>query len=102
MAKIQNEKVQVPSTPKLNDCDILTQILESEKNMGDNLSIALNEASNEELYQEIFSIFMNIKGLQREIYELMFSKGWYTLDSADSDKITEAKTQLSEKLNELI
>lgn len=102
MAKVENERVQVPSTQKLNDCDILTQILESEKNMGNNLNIALNEASNEKLYQEFFSIFMNIRNLQREIYELMFSKGWYSLESAESNKITETKTQLSGKLNELV
>ena len=50
MAKIQNPKMEVPSGIEINDKDMLTALLEIEKNMSVNLTIAMNEASNENLY----------------------------------------------------
>lgn len=99
--KIENPKVEVPETIEMNDRDYINDILETEKNMSDNLSIALNEASNNTLYEEIFSIFTETKNSQRELYNMMFKKGWYSLEKAEENKINQKCNELSQKLTQL-
>ncbi|MCI9433913.1 MAG: spore coat protein [Bacilli bacterium] len=100
--KIENPKVEVPETIEMNDRDYINDILETEKNMSDNLSIALNEASNNTLYEEILMHFIEIKNSQRELYNMMFKKGWYSLEKAEENKVTQKCNELSQKLNQLI
>ena len=52
MAKIENKKKEVSKGKEMNDKDILNDILEYEKNMSNNYSIALNEMSNKVLYKK--------------------------------------------------
>ncbi len=99
--KIENPKVEVPETLEMNDRDYMNAILETEKNMSDNLSIALNEASNNTLYEELFNIFTETKNAARELYNMMFKKGWYSLEKAEDNKITEKCNELSQKLSQL-
>lgn len=99
--KIENPKVEVPETTEMNDHDYINDILETEKNMSDNLSIALNEASNNTLYEEILMLFIEIKNSQRELYNMMFKKGWYSLEKAEENKVTQKCNELSQKLNQL-
>lgn len=99
--KISNQKVEVPSTSEMNDCDYLNAILEIEKNMSVNMAIALNEASNENLYQKLYEIFKNIKDCQRNLYELSFQKGWYSLEKENQQKIGMKYNELNQKLQDL-
>lgn len=99
--KIQNPKTETPATIELNDKDMLTDLLMTEKNMNTNFAIALNEASNEILYQELEACKTQIRNTQRSLYELSFSKGWYTLEKAETQKITEAYTKHQTCINEL-
>lgn len=85
----------------MNDRDYLNQILEIEKNMGVNLTIALNEASNKKMYNDILSLFKDVKEAQRDLYNLMFKKGWYSLEKAESQKVNEKLTEMHSKLEEL-
>ena len=69
MSKIENTKMEVPDGINMNDEDMLNSLLEIEKNMSVNLTIALNEASNETLYEHLFDSFETIKDLQRDLFE---------------------------------
>lgn len=99
--KIQNPKTEVPATKEMNDKDYLNDILETEKNMSVNMCIALNEASNEELFDELYELFEDIKKSQRDLFELAFRKGWYPLEKETPNKITEKHSMLSQELQEL-
>ncbi|MDD3341147.1 MAG: spore coat protein [Bacilli bacterium] len=99
---ICNPKVEVPSTQEMNDCDYITSLLTCEKDMSVNYVYALNEASNETLYNEIFPIFKETKDFGRKVYELMFQKGWYKLEKAEENKITQKHTTFTQKVQELI
>ena len=101
MAKIENQKMEVPSGIPMNDEDMLNALLEIEKNMSVNLTIALNEASNESLYERLFDSFETIKDLQRDLYEIAFRYGWYSLEEAEDDKITQEYKQLNQKFQNL-
>lgn len=99
--KVQNPKTEVPMTKEMNDKDYLNDLLETEKNMGVNFCIALNEASNEDLYEEIYDMFEDIKECQRDLFELAFRKGWYTLEKEQDTKISEKYNTLSQEFREL-
>ena len=99
--KIENPKMEVPNGIELNDEDYLNAILEIEKNMSVNLTIALNEASNETLFNEIYEMFKQIKASQRNLFELSFRKGFYTLEKAETNKINEEYNTLLNKFNEI-
>ena len=101
MAKIENTKMEVPSGIPMNDEDMLNALLEIEKNMSVNLTIALNEASNESLYERLFDSFETIKDLQRDLYEIAFRYGWYSLEQAEDNKISQEYQTLNQKFQNL-
>ena len=80
--KICNPKTEVPSGKSLNDKDYITCLLSSLKELVKNYAISLTEASNENLYNTYKEMFDKYSSLQREVYEVMFSKGWYSLEKA--------------------
>ena len=99
--KIQNPKTEVPTSKEMNDKDYLNAILETEKNMSVNLCIALNEASCHQLYRDLYTVFEDIKQAQRNLFELAFKKGWYTLEKETPNKIAEKYNMLNQELQEL-
>ena len=101
MTKICNEKVPVEISKEMNDIDFLTDVLETIKNMVNNYSYALNEVSNQELYNIYQTIFIETSLIQRELFELMFQKGWYCLEEAPQTKIDESYTKFSNQMSQL-
>ncbi len=99
--KISNPKTEVPETKNMNERDYLNDLLETEKNMSVNLTIALNEASNEALYNKIKDIYESVKQSQRDLFELMFRNGWYCLEKAEEQKITQSINKLEQSMQEL-
>lgn len=99
--KICNPKTEVPSGIKENDKDYLNSSLSLLKDMEKNYVVALIEASDENLFSKYENMFNNIKNLQREVYELAFKKGWYTLEKAEDNKIKEKYNTLNKEFNDL-
>lgn len=99
--KLQNPKIELDSSIEMNDENYLNDILETEKNMSVNFTYALNEASNETLFNEIYEMFKQIKESQRNLFELSFRKGFYTLEKAETNKINEEYNNLLNKFNEI-
>ena len=99
--KIANPKVKVPTGMVLNDKDYLGDLLSCLKAMEKNYVIAMEEASNENLYHEFQEIFLSLATLQRDVYELMFQNGWYNLEKAESMKIDQKAQSLSVELSDL-
>lgn len=99
--KIKNPKVEVASTQEMNDKDYLSVVLELEKNMSNNYSIAIDEASNDVLYNEYFDLFEDTKDMARELYDVMFQKGWYELEEAEHQEINEMINTFTSEMKEL-
>lgn len=99
--EIKNDKVEVPTGINMNDCDYLTAVLELEKNMSNNYSIALNEASNDYLYEDYFVLFEDSKDVCREIYNYMFRYGWYSVEEENENKVQEKIANFTQQLNDL-
>ena len=99
--QISNPKIEVPTGIKMNDKDYITCLLIILKDMVKNYTIAMTEASNENLYKSYNSTFKELMKLQRETFELMFKKGWYSLEKAESQKITQKHQMLSKEYQDL-
>ena len=93
-SKICNVKVEVPEGISLNDKDYLNSLLSTLKEMEKNYVLAMTEASSEKLYQLHKEVFLKIAGMQRDVYELMFRKGWYCLEKVDNNKINDKHQML--------
>lgn len=99
--QIKNEKVNVPTGKTLNDKDYMNSLLSSLKEIVKNYATALTEASNEFLYNEYKNMFDIYSKLQRDVYELMFRKGWYVLEVAEQNKINSKFQTLSQEFTDL-
>ncbi len=99
--QVSNPKVEVPSGILLNDKDYMNCTLSTLKDIEKNLTVSLTECSCEKLYQQYFNMFSSIAKLQREAYELMFRKGWYTLEKAEVNQIEQKLEMLAKEFNNL-
>ena len=86
---------------ELTDKNRLETILEIEKNMSNNYSIAMNEASTDDLYESYFDMFTSIKDITRDIFDLMNYLGWYNLEYVEENKITKKLDSQNQKLDNL-
>lgn len=99
--QISNPKVEVPTGVAFNDKDYITSLITCLKEMEKNYTIAMTEASNESLYEKHKQTFCSLADLQREVYELMFRKGWYALEKAEEQKINQKSQMLSQEYQDL-
>lgn len=99
--QICNIKVETPKGMALNDKDYISSLLSTLKQLVKNYAISLTEASNETLYNEYKEMFDTYSSLQREVYELMFRKGWYVLEQADTNKISNKYQTLNQEFMDL-
>lgn len=98
---ISNPKTKVNKGEPLNDKDYGNCLLSSLKEMSKNYVIALTEASNDNLYKKLLASFQRIIDLQREVYEVLFVNGWYTLEQAEENKIIQKEKMLNQEYTDL-
>lgn len=94
-SKIQNPETSVPKTPEMNERDFLNDQLATEKYMTSSYSTALNEASNQALYQDLATIFKETQDCQRNLYNLMFQNGWYAVEQEQQQKVQQSYQQFT-------
>ena len=100
-SKICNTKVDVPTGIDLNDKDYISCLNSCLKEMTKNYVTAMTEASNEKLFEIYKNIFGEFLSLQREVYQLMFRKGWYVLEALPTQKIMEKFNTLNQEYVDL-
>lgn len=81
--------------------DNIMILLELEKNMVKNYSVAITEASNDNLNNEITKLFNDVRQSQRDLYNYALSKGWYQTEAAEQNKINEEQQKLSQKMTNM-
>ena len=85
----------------LTEEEMLNDTLASCKSLMSLLNIYATEASNEEIEDVIEDIYLQMKDNQRNLYKVMYKKGWYKLEKEDSKKINSAITKFSDYRNEM-
>jgi spore coat protein CotF len=98
---ISNPKTEVPKGTNINDKDYMNSLLGTLKEIVKNYAVVLTEASNETLYNEFKTIFDEYSNLQREVYETMFRKGWYTLEKVEQQKLDNKYQTLNQEFIDL-
>ncbi|MBO8156794.1 MAG: spore coat protein [Bacillaceae bacterium] len=93
--KVSNPETAVPQTSQMNDRDFMNDMLAMEKYLTDAYSTAMNEVSNQDLYQDLSTIFKETQDTQRNLYNTMFKNGWYKLDVADQQTLQQNYQQFS-------
>jgi spore coat protein CotF len=81
--------------PEMNDRDRLNDILAGEKYLTDSLNVAAREASHDSLSLDLRQILTETLQAQRDLFVLMFQKGWYKLEAEDQPKLDQAYQQFS-------
>jgi spore coat protein CotF len=81
--------------PQLNDRDRINDVLNMEKYLSSNTSISAWEASHQQLHQDILTIFSETQQCHRQLFNLMFQKGWYKLEAADQNQLDQTYQQFS-------
>lgn len=99
--KVSNPKIEVPGGMALNEKDYISELLSCLKAMEKDYTVALTEASNEDLYNKYYTMFSEVSKLQREVYEVMFRHGWYCLEKAEANKISQKEKMLNQELQSL-
>ena len=100
-SKICNPNTELPNTTQIHDKDVLNAMLSIEKDLIKNYVIAMSEASNTILHDHFFDLFNEIDTLQREIYDLMFRKGWYCLEASEETKISQKLNNQTQEMSQL-
>lgn len=98
---IKNNKTPIKKGVNMNDSDYLNDILISYKHLVSSYAIALNEASNKNIYKLYLDLFESSSRMQFDLFQLSFNKGWYQLETADEDKIEKAFNKFDKCLSEL-
>lgn len=89
------------SSQSYSDKDISTNLLVTLKHMKSEFNTFSQEASNEKLYKEIDALYQEISTLQRDVFEMMSSQGWYKMTSDSAANISKAYTKASDSESEL-
>ncbi len=79
----------------INDRDTLNFALSQEKYITDNLNVFAREAGHRQLHNDVMRIFNETHAMTRELFDLMFRKGWYTLEPDQPQKMAQTYQQFS-------
>ena len=93
---IKNPKTNVPQTPAMNDRDFVNDCLMTEKYLTIAYATASHEMSHDALHQEVVTLYQETEECQRNLYNLMFRKGWYSVEAEDQQKLQQAYQKFSQ------
>ena len=82
----------------MSDKEYLMDTLDTLKCLSVNMTYAMNEESCDIIYKEYLSMFKEINRETKEVFDLAYRLGYYTLESEDEKKIKSAIKTLSQEL----
>lgn len=95
IANPQSGQLPQVEGPQMNDRDFINDGLATCKYLTDSLNVAVREASHQQLYDDLLQILNETHQSAREMYNLMFQKGWYKLEAEEQQKLQQAYQQFS-------
>jgi spore coat protein CotF len=75
--------------------ELLNAVLSQHKLLATSTTQLVLESSNQTLRNDATTILQNIFKNQKQIFDLMSQKGWYTIEAASRQDIDKARQQLT-------
>ena len=85
----------------MSDKEYMMDTLDTLKSLSVNMTYALNEASCDKLYKEYLKMFENINKETKEVFDLAYKLGYYTLEKEANTKIKASIKTLNQELASL-
>lgn len=85
-------------TPQMNQRDVLNEILATEKYLTDSFNVFAREASHIELHSDLRLILDETHNCARNLFNVMFQKGFYKMETAPQQQIQKIWDQFSNYL----
>ena len=82
----------------LNDREMLTDALSSEKFMTENYNQYANECASPSLMNEFMNLLSEEHQIQHEVFTELQKRGWYPTQEAPAEKVQQAKLKFSNTL----
>lgn len=92
----------LPNENVFNDYDKINDILLCLKSVLSDYTTFIIEASHQELANKLIGIQKETYQIQREVFDLMYSKGWYSLEAETAQKIQKVVQEYTTKENQLM
>lgn len=99
---IKNPESNVVSrvkNPSMNDRDYINDILATEKYLTDSFNTFVREASHTELYNDTKQILNETHDCTRDIFNVMFKNGFYSLQPEKAQAVQKAQKQFANYIN---
>lgn len=82
----------------MTDKEYLMDTLDTLKHLSVDMTYAMNEASCDKIYKEYLKMFEVINKETKEVFDLAYKLGYYTLEKEEEKKIKSALQTLSQEL----
>lgn len=79
----------------MGDKEVLNDSLASQKYITSSYNTYANECTNQQLKKEFMNILNDEHNIQYEVFNELTSRGWYSPETADQNKVTQAKQKFS-------
>ena len=79
----------------MNDQERITDLILSEKKMSSNYDTFASECVNVQLRDEYLKLFNQGHQTQTDLFRLAQTKGWYQVEQAPQNKVSQAYTKFS-------
>ena len=99
--KIENPKTKLSGKSAINDEDLLSTVLSTEKNLAHTYEMAIHNASHEALHSLLFDMLKVTSNQHRKLLDLQFQHGWCSLTPANPSEIKALEQEYSEYRQQL-
>ncbi|WP_124726653.1 spore coat protein [Staphylospora marina] len=82
--------------PEMNDRDRINDVLAMEKYICDGYNHATTEASNDTLFRTQMNLLNEVFQAHRDCFNLMHQKGWYKLEAASPQQVSQKARQFAD------
>ena len=86
---IKNPSAPFEKGPEFNDRDRLNDLLATEKWLTDGFNVFVRETSHRDPYNDVLHILNETHHACRDVFNLMFEKGWYSLHPEQPSHVEE-------------
>ena len=99
--KVENPKTPLSKKSTINDDDILSTALLTEKQLCNTYVTAMHEASHESFYSLLFDMLKDTTLQHRKLFDLQFQHGWCSLTPAEPAAVAALKQEFTENKQQL-